>query len=85
MGSKEPPVFAMSPARNHLHSAMLVATLLIDLTMYALAQLITNGVIAASPVITDLHCNLGVTLWASAVLTFLLEVLVDWQKRFTER
>lgn len=57
----------------------------IGIVLYAVAQLIMNGTVAGSPVLADFLYNLGITLWTSVVLAFLLEVLVDRQRRFTER
>jgi hypothetical protein len=70
---------------NRLQNLMLAITFAVGLALYAIAQLISNGVLTGSPVVADFLYNLGITLWTSVVLAFLLEVLVDRQRRFTER
>jgi hypothetical protein len=70
---------------NRLQLSMLAVTFVLGLLLYAISQLIDAGVLAGSPVLADFLYNLGITLWTSVVLVFLLEVLVERQRGFTER
>jgi hypothetical protein len=62
----------------------------LGLAFYFAADAISTGAVSLPPewrasLIADFLYNLGVVLWTSVVLAFLLEIVVDYQRRRWQR